>query len=60
MGRKDIKTDGIPLIGRINQYHVGNPLRRNHSKNTVNEIAVWIEDGNTLAVFNILTDEIEK
>src|SRR6185437_7905723 len=60
MSRKNIESDGIFRVRRVNQHHIVHALWRNDAANAVNQVAMRVKDGHALTVFNVLPDEIEK
>ena|ERR1043166_5446063 len=60
MRRKDIEADGMRFVGGIKHDHVRNTLSWNDTKNPINQIAMRIKNGDALAIFNILADQIEQ
>ncbi len=60
MCREDIEANGILFVGRIDEDDIGNAVLGNDAEDFVHKIAVWIEDGDALAVLDVLADEIEK
>ena len=60
MGRQDVESDRVFSVGGINQNHIANAILWNDAQYLVHQITMWIEDGNTVALFDVLANEIEK
>jgi len=57
---KDVEPDGIRFIRWIEEYHLAHAFLGDMAKDLVNEVAVRIEDGQALAIPNILHDHVKE
>src|SRR5438477_1068525 len=58
MGRENIKSNRILFIRWINKNHIFDTCRRNDSQNLVHQIAVWVENSDSVAILDVLADEV--
>ncbi len=58
MGGENVEADGILFVGRIDQDHIADALTGDAAQDLIDEVAMRVEHGQPLAVFDVLADEV--
>ena len=60
MRREDIEADGKLFVGRSEQHDVVDTFGRDDAQNSIHQISMRVEYGNTFTVFDVLLDEVKE